>query len=435
MAKSLVGIFFCLAAAISGPARAEDAGPLRAELGGVLSRVEELDAAMKAGPAGVPEKALSLAASVAGLRAAAAREKRESMFPERCLRQVEIEAWELSQAAAPAQAAQRERLRGAMNLCTPFVTDARAPVGERALDEMLAAASASADRAESALGKRELSCADGFKVDGLMRSVAGGDFTRAELNHLRPVLSPLIMQYYHLDAFARRDPAKCDLVDKVEEQFSEGWGCHQLYENLAFHYEYMTRGPKLAETCQAMVRDTYRELSASSRDAVCRIVVENAGKPKELCAQLTPRYLSGYKTESCVDDFTLLSVDNDATCAATENGRRSWNERCREYASFKRAYRARDPRLCGDLEVCWALMGSWDGPMFKGYARRIQHAFCTAMTGYAHEEIAAAAALLGRSTEASSPATAVPSKSGAVSALQSRVSALSRRDALASEAD
>jgi hypothetical protein len=129
---------------------------------------------------------------------------------------------------------------------------------------------------------------------------------------------------------------------------------------------------------------------------VCGVIAKDAGRPEDICAQLTPRYLSGYKLATCVSEWKQLSAETEDDCAAAAPGRPSWYHRCQEYARFKTAYRAKDASLCQGGEVCLALMGRWQGEIAKRYAEKIEAGFCGSMDSYARAEKERVVALLAQ---------------------------------------
>jgi hypothetical protein len=441
MRRSIVGLsVLALAVFATARARAEGASSLQPQVQTVLN---DARAAEKAPNADRSQAAANLSLDVTALHRAAAAQSAESAFPDHCLRAVEIESWRLGQIAHPEAggefAAQSARVQLALARCAPFVTMAAPPRDAADVAEAASVGATLARNAASALdARRDLRCAGGFSVDDFLHAVVDGRFTSDQLDALRPALSPLIMQYYHLDAFAHRDPSRCDLLDKVEERFSEGWGCRQLYGSIYFQHEYMTRGPELPEACRQMVEYTYPEITAANRERICGVIVANVGKPQEICSQLIPRYMSSYKTETCLDDLKILDVDSE-TCGRLEPGHGAWYQRCQNYSLFKKAYKAKDPSLCGENEICGSLMGDWRGPVSKGYARRIQAGFCDAMQGYAGEQYAAAALIMRTEEPALSEkgrqwsSTEVGKARGGLSELHERLDALGHRKDLTSD--
>ncbi len=193
------------------------------------------------------------------------------------------------------------------------------------------------------------------------------------------------LAYFQYQALLRRDPAVCDGLKGHRKVYAgislpAEEACRERYHEDMLAWALVTRDPGLGKYCELSLRRSYTDMSREQSRQACRILTARREDPERACSELTPRYLTSLKHDSCVQMLTRLDPAVDAAaCERLEGNPTDWKERCLAFAAFKRAHRARDPGLCGGHELCRALMGDAAGSA-RACAGRIRETLCLSLS-------------------------------------------------------
>jgi hypothetical protein len=156
------------------------------------------------------------------------------------------------------------------------------------------------------------------------------------------------------------------------------------------------------------------EFAGTDVPRVCAIIAERLN-PVRTCAKLKPLYLIPEESGSCLATLDRLHGDS---CEGPQTIEKA--ESCRSYVAFRKAFEAKDVKLCEGLPVCEILMGK-GAESCRPYAKAFRSLFCAApparLSRLDGELRAADSALAGL---AGSDAPALPALRERRAALQSR---------------
>jgi hypothetical protein len=152
-------------------------------------------------------------------------------------------------------------------------------------------------------------------------------------------------------------------------------GCFGRMNELSLVRAYISRAPDFAKLCtpSLLAVQEFEKTQFATADVgrVCAIIAERRD-PSRTCAKLKPLYLDSNEAGSCVATLERLQgVDCEGPLTIEKA------ESCRSYVAFRKAYEAKDAKLCQGLPVCEILMG---GGMEScaPYAEAFKGLFCAA---------------------------------------------------------
>ncbi|HEX4046461.1 MAG TPA: hypothetical protein VH309_01430, partial [Elusimicrobiota bacterium] len=235
---------------------------------------------------------------------------------------------------------------------------------------------AEADLADFELSPREAAerdatmCGADYSIDRAMASFNAGkipSWAAPEID--RVILS--VVGYYRCRAYVARDRAVCEPLKAFTltrddpltaasappeiKPHSRALGCFGRMNELSLVRAYISGGPGFKKLCapSLLAVQEFEKSQFASGDVgrVCSIVAERLD-PVRTCEKIKPFYLDPAEAGSCV--ATLERLHGDA-CEGPQTIEKA--ESCRSYVAFRKAFEAKDVKLCEGLPVCEILMG------------------------------------------------------------------------------
>ncbi len=244
---------------------------------------------------------------------------------------------------------------------------------------------------EEAAKRDAAMCRPGDSIDHVMAAFNdGGIPSWAAPETDRVILS--VVAYYRCRAYVAKDRAVCEPLKAFKlkrdepapaltaapvelKPHSRALGCFGRMNELSLVRAYISRGPEFSKLCTpsltAVQEFEESEFAAADVPRVCAILAERRN-PAKTCARLKPFYLSPEKAGGCVATLDRLQGESCEGPVTIENA-----ESCRSYVAFRKAYEAKDVKLCQGLPVCEILMGG-GAESCQPYADAFRSLFCAA---------------------------------------------------------
>lgn len=387
-----------------------------------------------------------LAALGKPLREAARGLREENRSAPSCLRSLESGAWSVADLASAGKSPDRIKTE----VQRLWVVTQDCGLAGRARLSSLSEARWAVATAGSMIAGAEHALSQGARcgdkkvsVDGIVADISDGKFSVGELEAIQPGIGSSVMHYYQHAVFAGGDPKACDRLKGVDTLFLDdsqvvaklgGWGCREWYNEKAFTQALVSKSKDFGKVCRTYIAQGYPEMSAEDNEAICAAFSPDMSDSPRICKRLIPRYLSENKLEACVSEFDRYKVYTDETaCKSLESWPGPWLQRCHDYAAYSKAYKAKDPELCKDSELCRLYMGDWSRMFAARYEDLIGKSFCTAIGRSAELDRSAALSWLDRGAEYAAQArgdeAAIKSLKSEIEALRERGSKLPARHA------
>lgn len=173
------------------------------------------------------------------------------------------------------------------------------------------------------------------------------------------------------------DPMKMPIVYAGISNPGSFW-CRDLYLDAAAALTLTKRSPAFPGVCREWIVMSYPKIPPADADAACAVLRANVEHPKKLCSLLIPRWLNEESRAGCEAEYARYTrFDDPAVCDAVKGGPDSLALRCDDYARLARVEKARDPKLCGDSEICRLLSGT-GGDLPGAYEEKVRTAYCDA---------------------------------------------------------
>lgn len=174
-------------------------------------------------------------------------------------------------------------------------------------------------------------------------------------------------------AVAERDPRACSAPDSSAPDipgagFSEE-ACRRGYRDARLAWGLLTDSPEFAKICES---DLLSQVMDPGRRAKACRALSKKGDAQAACDRLK-RILRkepaapasdeppGFGPENCVAIVNAWKAEPSACESLTRPGQEGLRAGCATFQAFRRAFQARDPKLCAEDSVCGAMMGADPG--------------------------------------------------------------------------
>jgi cytochrome c peroxidase len=220
-------------------------------------------------------------------------------------------------------------------------------------------------------------CLSEYSDDGLFKALARPD--AASRRWSEPLVrAAMTLRAYR--AFDARDSSLCDGFDMTVAQNGvnrpASFLCRETALDMLLTATLVARDKSFPRICDLDLENQYPYMTPSDRAGVCAVVFEKRDEPSELCDRLIPKYLLPENREACVYTFGRYSHLDDAEyCRSLVHAPTELRDVCVAMASYARAYRARDAKLCAGTELCRVMMG--DGAALEAsYSASAKDLYC-----------------------------------------------------------
>jgi hypothetical protein len=220
-------------------------------------------------------------------------------------------------------------------------------------------------------------CLADYSDDALFKALSGPGAAARSWNE---ELLRTAMRLRAYRAYAARDSQLCDGFEMSVVQNGikrpASFLCREEALDMMLTATLVARDKSFPEVCDRDLENQYPYMTPSDRAGVCGVVFEKRDEPVELCDKLIPRYLLPENREACVYTFGRYShLDDPEYCRSLVHAPTELREVCVAMASFARAYRARDVKLCAGTELCRVMMGD-SASLEKSYSDRARELYC-----------------------------------------------------------
>ncbi len=209
-------------------------------------------------------------------------------------------------------------------------------------------------------------CRASFSIDKTLKDLSSGAYSLEDQKTIKEGILLPAGWYFVYKAFAARSPELCSALSPFQYNVSalarlpgEEW-CRHEYKQMVFARELNSPSPRFAEACSSLIDDGYSGLLKDSPDAVaeeCRIIERNRRDAGAACAALAPRFEKPEYIEDCRCGLGEMTGRPDLCTTPRGDPSGGHAEHHAGFAAFSRAYRAKNPGICGKSLMCRRIMG------------------------------------------------------------------------------
>lgn len=211
-----------------------------------------------------------------------------------------------------------------------------------------------------------------------------------------------IRRYYECEAFSRRKPALCGELSRYQNWESEAYDpvsklygnkiktqnkpedfrglCAGNYKNFSIIQLLVAGRADAVEVCKTLPF-TPEDLRGTNLQKECELMT--SPKPDPHCKRPRSPDMGEEELMACLED-DFLRADESACPSLTKDvpfltkeSRVIYQSRCQDLAAYRRAYRAKDAKRCGNSLVCRMLMGE---DVCDRYLDKLKGEYCRSWT-------------------------------------------------------
>jgi cytochrome c peroxidase len=165
-----------------------------------------------------------------------------------------------------------------------------------------------------------------------------------------------VVDFFKYRAFREGNPGLCDGLKSEADPvalYSQVYYCKNWYVEMTLLHGMMTKRADFPKVCRQVA--SFDPGASAQAEPLCSLMAASLDDPPAMCPKLLPRFLYPNWVRAC--GYLFSAVKGDAVACEPFEENPSQIALCKTLNAFTRAYRAKDPALCGGLEPCEVLMG------------------------------------------------------------------------------